>query len=138
MQVLICMYCAGSVGSQGLSMAWSRLPVHGAALDTDREASSRGIIPWDKPGCCSWHRKVAPASLTLPKHFQPDWSLGQQHTGAAVLFYRVNILVMKTSTLSFPYLLLIEQGVWDPFPSYKAEVQHPAHPFLYLACFFLS
>lgn len=121
MQVLICMYYAGSVESQGLSMAWSRLPGHGAALCTGGEACSRRDDPLGQAWVWLLAQKGDIASLTLPKYFQPDWSLDQEHSGAAVLFYRVNILVMKTSNPSFPYLFLVEQGVWASFPHYKAE-----------------
>lgn len=45
MQALICMCYAGSVESQGLSAACSRLPVQVAALCTERETSSRRDDP---------------------------------------------------------------------------------------------
>lgn len=54
MQILICMYYAGSVESQGLSIAWRRLPVQVAALCTERETSSRR----DDPSGQAWEALV--------------------------------------------------------------------------------
>lgn len=147
MHVVICMYYAGSVRSQGLSNAWSRLPVHVGALCAEREASSRRADPsgqaWEA-SLLLLAQKGEPSLSDFAEVFLAwleSWSAA--HWGCCAVLQSAGVDMSEPFSDEnidpfFPYLLLIEQGVCASFPSHKAEVQHPTRPFLCLAYLFLS